>query len=115
MLDEAGPSLPGAVAKLAAAKAEHRKILQQVAADPGMAPETRTALIEHLWLEEDEHVRRIAALAGAPAAAAEGHEGRGDSPRLTVGSLRPALQPGRATTPTTTGRLTRLGSLLRGR
>lgn len=79
------PSLTTAIAALAEVKAEHRKILHDVVADPGMTPETRLTLVEHLYAEEDEHVARIAALAAGPAPAAEaGHAPRG----FTVGSLR---------------------------
>ena len=98
---DAGQTLPDAVAKLAATKAEHRKILQQVAGDPGMTPETRRTLIEHLYQEEDEHVRKIAALAGGEAADEAAGEHR---PGLTVGSLRREAAPG-----------VRLGSLRIGR
>lgn len=103
METDAGSTLPDAVAKLAATKAEHRKILQTVAGDAGMAPETRQTLIEHLYQEEDEQVRRIASLAGGKAPPAGG-EGADDRPTLTVGSLRrePPMGP-------------RLGSLRTGR
>lgn len=77
-------SLSAAVDALVALKAEHRKILHDVVSDPGMAPETRLTLVEHLYEEEDEHVARIAALAGASPAPASADAPRG----LTVGSLR---------------------------
>lgn len=85
---ESAGTLQAAIEKLASAKAEHRAILQKIAADPGMSPDTRRTLIEHLWQEEDEHVRRIAALAGGVELPATSPTG-GDAPRLTVGSLRP--------------------------
>src|SRR5687767_9286594 len=91
---ETGQSLPDAVAKLAATKAEHRKILQQVASDPGMTPETRRTLIEHLCQEEDEHVRRIAALAGGGASAGPMPVATDHRSGLTVGSLRREAPPG---------------------
>jgi hypothetical protein len=67
-------------------KQEHRELLAVIAADPAMAPATRSALLDHLLQEEDELVARIAAAAG----------GSTSSPRpaaLTVGSLR-AIDPG---------------------
>ena len=85
---DAGGTLQQAVAKLAATKAEHRGILQTIAGDAGMSPETRRTLVEHLCQEEDEQVRRIAALAGGDALP-DADAGPGDAPRLTVGSLRP--------------------------
>jgi hypothetical protein len=96
MDSDAGSTLPDAVAKLAATKAEHRKILQTVAGDPGMAPETRQTLIEHLYQEEDEQVRRIASLLGGGGGATESAPGEGgdDRPTLTVGSLRREALPG---------------------
>jgi hypothetical protein len=83
MMESSG-TLQAAIGKLATAKAEHRAILQQIAGDAGMSPETRTALVEHLCTEEDEHVRRIAALAAGADVPAAG----GAASRLTVGSLR---------------------------
>ncbi|MCO5166023.1 MAG: hypothetical protein M9894_06605 [Planctomycetes bacterium] len=83
---EHGATLAAAIEGLIAAKAEHRKILQEVAADPGMTPATRQTLIDHLWVEEDEHVQRIAALA----------RGAGTTPAsrgFTVGSLREEPAP----------------------
>jgi hypothetical protein len=59
------PIGPDPIAKLAALKAEHRPILEQIAADPGMAAETRRTLLVHLMEEEDEYV--AAALGGASA------------------------------------------------
>ena len=102
MESDAGLTLPDAVARLAATKAEHRKILSTISADAGMAPETRRTLIEHLCQEEDEHVRKIAALAGGGAHPPV--EGGEDRPGLTVGSLRREAAPG-----------PRLGSLRIGR
>jgi hypothetical protein len=84
---ESEASLTTAIAALAEDKAEHRKILHDVVADPGMTPETRLTLVEHLYAEEDEHVARIAALAAAPGPAPAAESG--DAPRgFTVGSLR---------------------------
>ena len=69
--------IPTAVARIAALKDEHRDLVTQIAADPGMSPETRTALLTHIAHEEDE---AVAALVDATGATARG--------RLTVGSLR---------------------------
>jgi hypothetical protein len=85
-------TLVAAIDELAAVKAEHRRILVQIAGDPGMTPETRRTLLEHLYDEEDEHVRHIAALAGAGG----GSGGGGGAGRLTVGSLRPPREGGDA-------------------
>ena len=85
-------SLQDAVAELAKVKAEHRGILRTVAADPGMAPETRATLIDHLYDEEDEHLAEIQAMSqGGGAAAPQGgapSAGRASQRSLTVGSLR---------------------------
>lgn len=100
-------SLSAAIDALVDVKAEHRKILHDVVADPGMTPETRLTLVEHLYAEEDEHLARIAALAGdAPAPAAPTAPATPVEPPhgFTVGSLR------QDTTPPAT-----LGSLRRGR
>lgn len=95
-------SISEAIDDLANTKAEHRDILARVASDPGMSPETRWALIAHLYDEEDEHVAEIkAALGGAasPIAAPKPTAGTGiqrpaSSGQLTVGSLRPRpLEP----------------------
>jgi hypothetical protein len=84
----AGASLGEAISALIATKAEHRRILMQIAADPGMTPATRQQLIDHLYTEEDEHLARIAALVGG----APGEHAAG----FTVGSLRvEALPPPR--------------------
>lgn len=84
-------SLQDAVADLAKVKAEHRGILRTLASDPGMAPETRATLIDHLYDEEDEHLAEIQAMSqGAPAApsAPGSATGRAAQRSLTVGSLR---------------------------
>lgn len=103
---ESEPSLTTAITALAEVKAEHRKILHDVVADPGMTPETRLTLVEHLYAEEDEHLARIAALAAAPAPASAGGDAGGEAPRgFTVGSLRAEAA----------GAPAMLGSLRRGR
>lgn len=93
----ANPDLTQSIEQLARLKDEHRPILRQVAADPGMSPETRAALVEHLYEEEDEHVAEMTALAqrgggGGGASDAPASRSRTRSPRtsgLSVGSLRP--------------------------
>ncbi len=85
-----------ALSKLAALKAEHRPILEQIAADPGMAPETRRTLLVHLMEEEDEYV--AAAIGGAPPQKASGTPAPAGPAAITsspgrsytVGSMRPA-------------------------
>lgn len=74
-------ALLDAVARLAHLKAEHRGLVRRIAADPGMTPETRTALLEHVAEEEEEAVAALQALVGdaSPGAPEQG---------LTVGSLR---------------------------
>ena len=86
--------IDAALASLAAVKNEHRGILRQIAGDPGMAPETRASLIEHLYAEEDEHLAEIQAMrSGAPQGAAAHSATAPPVPSaadrgLTVGSLR---------------------------
>lgn len=82
------PDLAAAVAALAALKAEHRQLLLRIAADPGMEPATRVALLEHALEEEDETIARIAALVN-------GRTGARRERGLTVGSLRPKEPAGR--------------------
>lgn len=93
MNDGESTTLEGGLQKLAATRAEHRRILQTILADGGMALGTRQTLIEHLLQEEDEQMVRLTGLAGgAPSPA-----GAGDAPtpRLTVGSLRPQADAAR--------------------
>ena len=98
------PTLDAAIDSLARVKAEHRPILAQIAGDPGMAPDTRASLIEHLYAEEDEHVAEIQGLLGAGSGASPGStpppsptssSQDADSVRrgLTVGSLRAEPAP----------------------
>lgn len=84
-------SLAEAIAGLAALKQEHRPLVEQIAGDAGMSPETRRMLLTHLNEEEEERVAEIQALlgggGGAPAPGA-------DRPAvLTVGSLRVETPP----------------------
>lgn len=83
------PDLSAAVAALAALKAEHRQLLLRIAADRGMEPATRIALLEHVLDEEDRKVAGISAMVNGSAGAGP----RRGSP--TVGSLRPAEPAGR--------------------
>lgn len=91
------PTLDAAIDSLARVKDEHRVILRQIAGDPGMAPETRTSLIDHLYEEEDEHVAEIQGLltGTSPSAAPAAASAQGMAPRagLTVGSLRAEPAP----------------------
>ena len=91
------PTLDAAIDSLARVKDEHRVILRQIAADTGMAPETRTSLIDHLYEEEDEHVAEIQGLlAGGPGAGGPAPMSQKDSSQragLTVGSLRAEPAP----------------------
>ena len=82
--------LDAALADLASIKDEHREILKQIASDPGMAPETRTSLIAHLYEEEDEHLAEIRAMRSGPAPTAHSTlaPAAASAPGLTVGSLR---------------------------
>ncbi len=93
---------------------EHKPILDRITADPGMEPQTRLALVQHLQEEEDERLAQIARLAAvarsapAPARAPES----APAPRgLTVGVLRGAPKPVIAAPPR--GEATRVGSLRR--
>ena len=82
-----GSTLGEAIQAMQAVKQEHRDILNKVASDPGMDPQTRWALISHLYDEEDEHLEHIAGLHGQkpqPQAASNPAQQNG----LTVGSLR---------------------------
>jgi len=78
-------SLSEAVARLQALRAEHRELAATIASDPGMAPETRQALLTHLRDEEDERISTVARLTGAARPDAAAPSPRGG---LTVGSLR---------------------------
>lgn len=53
-----------ALQQMADLKDEHQPLLARIAADAGMAPDTRVALIEHVLAEEKEHLQRILMLAG---------------------------------------------------
>jgi hypothetical protein len=96
MTTNAKPGLEGAVQAMQGLKAEHRDLLAKIAADPGMEPSTRAALVEHVLEEEDEQLAEIASLTGADAPAraeeppARKPASRPGSGHLTVGSLRPA-------------------------
>ncbi|MBL4845328.1 MAG: hypothetical protein JKY65_07375 [Planctomycetes bacterium] len=82
-----------ALASLVAVKNEHREILRQISNDPGMSPETRTSLIEHLYAEEDEHLAEIQLLRGNASATPSPHASSANTPGLTVGSLRADPEP----------------------
>ncbi|MDF1662798.1 MAG: hypothetical protein P1V97_13560 [Planctomycetota bacterium] len=88
----AGSSLGEAIQQMQAVKEEHRGILNKVASDPGMDPETRWALIEHLYDEEDEHLEHIAGLHSQGSAGQSLPQQSQGTPApssgLTVGSLR---------------------------
>lgn len=86
-METTATTVEAAVAKLAATKAEHRRILEVIAADAGMAPATRQALVLHLLEEEDEQLARIAALSGG-GAAAPAPASAAARPGLSVGPLR---------------------------
>lgn len=94
-------SVPDAVTKLQALRAEHRTLLDHIAGDPGMAAQTRAALLEHLREEEDERISQVAELAAArPAPAAPLPAARPARAGFTVGSMRPeAAAPPRAASP----------------
>ena len=81
-----GTDLAAAIAALASLKDEHRPLLMRIAADAGMEPETRTALIEHVLEEEDEKVAALVSLAGGAEPQASAAPPRKSG--LTVGSLR---------------------------
>ena len=87
-MNDAGGNINQALDALAALKAEHGPLISQIAGDPGMAPQLRRALIDHIYEEEDEKMRTISALrgAGGPASSPDLPPQTG----LTVGSLRPA-------------------------
>ncbi|MEZ6189294.1 MAG: hypothetical protein R3F62_30365 [Planctomycetota bacterium] len=83
--------LSTAIRELIAQKDEHRDLVRQIAADPGMNPRLRETLLSHIYEEETEKVQALQALAGggsAPAAVSSPLDGGGRG--LTVGSLRPA-------------------------
>ena len=96
-------TLEAMVEKLAETKREHGPILLKIASDPGMSPETRRALVEHVLEEEDEYVAAMSALSvGRPAGTinAPTPEPPQRGTGLTVGSLRPT-----PTHPTSVGSL----------
>lgn len=83
--------LQDAIAELAKLKNEHRGILSKISSDPGMNPETRRILVDHLYEEEDEQMSAILALQTGGGAATPAAPAAAGSPSgaLTVGSLRP--------------------------
>lgn len=81
-----GSDLAAAIAALASLKDEHRPLLMRIAADAGMEPETRTALVQHVLEEEDEKVAALVSLVGGAPARSEAAPQ--SAPGLTVGSLR---------------------------
>jgi hypothetical protein len=93
--------LDAALTNLAQIKNEHREILKQIASDPGMAPETRTSLIAHLYEEEDEHLAEIQAMRAGPVPTAHSTPAPAapSAPGLTVGSLRANPAPIHVTQP----------------
>lgn len=85
--------LNDAIRDLVAQKDEHRDLVRQIAADPGMDPALRETLLAHIYEEESEKVQELQSLAGAKRPSPAGSA----PPRgLTVGSLR-------ATYPSTPG------------
>lgn len=80
-------SLEAAVAKIHEVKIEHREILEKVALDPGMDPQTRWELIAHLYDEEDEHVELIQSFLQQRKTPPQSSSAP-SRPGLTVGSLR---------------------------
>jgi hypothetical protein len=88
MNDGESTTLEGGLQKLVATRAEHKRILQTILADGGMALGTRQALIEHLLQEEDEQLARLTGLTGGGGSPVAG-VADASAPALTVGSLRP--------------------------
>lgn len=90
MADPSRPfeSLEQAVRGMQSLKAEHRELLERIASDAGMEPETRRALITHVLEEEDEKLARIAELTGSSAPAPTPSPAPSGRARLSVGSLR---------------------------
>jgi hypothetical protein len=106
--DESPTTLRAAVDRMVALRAEHKPILDMIAGDSGMAPETRRALLDHLRQEEDEKLDTISRLTAAEGgggpkphrghadvAVKPSHETRTASGPATVGSLRRATAPPR--------------------
>jgi hypothetical protein len=86
-------TLEQAIQELAKVKAEHRGVLNTIAHDAGMNPETRAMLIGHLYAEEDEHLAEIQALSNGalgPNAGSAPAPTATHASRLSVGSLRSA-------------------------
>jgi hypothetical protein len=81
---------PGAnpLDRLAALRAEHKPILEAISADVGMAPTTRSLLVEHLREEEDARLAEALARGGKSGGAAPPSSSPSWRGRLTVGSLR---------------------------
>ena len=84
--------LAQAVGKMVALKEEHRPIMEQIAKDPGMLPETRLALIDHVLEEEEELVAKINDLVGVEDAGEK--IGAGPTRALTVGPMRAEAHDG---------------------
>ncbi len=81
-----GPATEVAVHNIARLKPEHGVLLKQLLADPGMAPATLEALVEHLLEEEGPALQQIVARTklGVSAALASSTVRAG----TTVGDLR---------------------------
>ena len=80
--------LDDAIRDLVAQKDEHRDLVRQIAADPGMDPALRETLLAHIYEEESEKVLELQSLAGAKRTASA-PAGAAHPRGLTVGSLRP--------------------------
>jgi hypothetical protein len=95
------------VQNIARLKPEHGVLLRTLIADPGMAPATLEALVEHLLEEEGPALQQIVARAklGVSATLASSTL----RPGVTVGDLRGGFAPHASTATGTT-----VGSLRRG-
>ena len=86
-----GPATEVAVHNIGRLKPEHGELLRTLLADPGMAPATLEALVEHLLEEEGPALQQVVARAklGVSAALASSTV----RPGVTVGDLRGGAGP----------------------
>jgi hypothetical protein len=100
--DDTPTTLRAAVDRMVALRAEHKPILDMIAGDAGMAPETRRTLLDHLRQEEDEKLDTIARLTSAEGAGgAKPHRGHSEA------AVKPSHETPTASGPATVGSLRR--------
>ncbi len=98
-MPDAPHTVADALAGLQALKDEHRPLVAKVAADPGMDPETRAMILEHVEEEEEEWIARARALSESERPGGGAGPGAPGRAGLTVGSLQQTAAPSRGISP----------------